>query len=266
MSTNLFTKRLGIQTEAAQITTHYDAPIEFRLYLLQLMKNYEPSLKKVRNIVSFITRIAEDPNQWGENSFMEDEIRNMLLNAPWNRIYDLVEYFYSQKGIKQNSDFEADINDYFIEKGYGWKMKKGIIKFRGEGSFEQNIQEVSQELKKKHQQTSHREISLAISDISKRPDPDITGAIQHSMAALECLSREVTGDRNSTLGKLVNDNKTLFPQPLGDVVTKLYGFSSEQGRHLKEGKSPQFDEAKLCVNLSAALCIYIARKLTNSND
>ena len=44
------------------------------------------------------------------------------------------------------------------------------------------------------------EMREALRDISRRPEPDITGAIQHAMAALEATAREATGQSNPTLG------------------------------------------------------------------
>ena len=37
-------------------------------------------------------------------------------------------------------------------------------------------------------------------------------------------------------------------------------FASEQGRHLKEGGEPNYEEAELVVHLSASLCAYLAKK------
>ena len=42
------------------------------------------------------------------------------------------------------------------------------------------------------------EIHEALKDISRRPTPDRTGAIQHSIAAMECTAREVAGEPNLT--------------------------------------------------------------------
>ena len=57
-------------------------------------------------------------------------------------------------------------------------------------------------------------------DLSRRPNPDITGAIQHAMAALECIARTVCGDGSSTLGALLKRNPDLIPKPLNEAVEK----------------------------------------------
>ena len=40
----------------------------------------------------------------------------------------------------------------------------------------------------------------------------------------------------------------------------FWGFSSEQGRHLREGRPPKIDEAELLVHLSASICLYLSKK------
>ena len=90
-----FTERMGIEIPEPKIVVRNDAPADFRLYLLQLMLRYE-GLKKVRTCVCFVTKEAEDRNNWAENDFMKSEVQSILENCPWYRIYDIIESFYQQ--------------------------------------------------------------------------------------------------------------------------------------------------------------------------
>lgn len=254
-----FTDRMGIEIPGSEITIRNDAPITFRNYLFQLMREYEKSLKKIRSYVCFVTKEAEDPNNWGENDFMMEEIRSVLESCPWNRIYDIIEYFY-EKLHDNKADFEKVVNEYFVEKGIGWKLINGIIETRGEEAFEQKIVEAVDVLGEVELATSQNEIHKALKDMSNRPEPDITGSVQHSVAALECLCREITGDKKATLGKLINDNPNIVPKPLDNVIRELFGFASEQGRHLREGGAPDYEEAELVVHLCASFCTYLTKK------
>ena len=254
-----FTERLGIDVPESPITIRNDAPSAFRNYLFQLMQKYEHSLKKIRSYVCLVTKEAEDPGNWAENDFMKSEIQSIIDYCPWYRVYDIIEYFY-EKLLANKQEFEKDINDYFVEKGIGWKLTNGIIETRGDGVFEQKIVEVTDILDKAKLNTSRNEIFEALKDLSTRPNPDITGSIQHSVAALECLCREITGDKQATLGKLIHNNSDIVPKPLNNVIKEIFGFASEQGRHLREGSIPNYEEAELVVYLSASLCTYITKK------
>lgn len=250
---------MEIDIPKAPITVRNDAPLAFRNYLFQLMRNYEKSLKKIRSYVCFITKEAEDPNNWGENDFMKSEIQSIIENCPWYRIYDIIEYFYMNLSLNKDR-FEKNINDYFVEKGFGWKLINGNIEIRGEDAFEQKITEAIEVLKVAKLITSQNEIREALKDMSKRPTPDITGSVQHSVAALECLCREVIKDSKATLGKLINDNPNIVPKPLDNVIKGIFGFASEQGRHLREGGAPKYEEAELVVHLCASICVYLTKK------
>lgn len=61
--------------------------------------------------------------------------------------------------------------------------------------------------------------------------------------------REVTGDTKSTLGDLMKKFPKVIPCPLDQAVTKIWGLTSEQGRHLREGQAPEYLEAELVVRL-----------------
>ena len=247
----LFTNRMGINVSNAEITIRNDAPAFLRNFLLVIMKQYGMGLKKLRDIVCFATKEAPDPNNWGENDFMNSEIQSIIDNCSWYRVYDIIELFYQRLNFQQKDQFENEINNYFYEKGIGWKIKGGQIETRGDEIFETDLKDVEETLADRKLYTSQVEIKEAIADLSRRPDPEITGAVQHSLAALECVCREVSGDKKATLGSLIKSHPNIVPPPLNVAVEKIWGFSSEQGRHLQEGRVPDYDEAEL---LSPLVC------------
>ena len=107
-------------------------------------------------------------------------------------------------------------------------------------------------------QTAASELREATVDLSRQP-PDLTGAVQHSLAALECVAREHCSD-HATFGKLLQRYDGLFPKPLDKGIEMIWGFASEMGRHLQEGRTPKAEEAELLVGLATACCTYVARK------
>ena len=57
----------------------------------------------------------------------------------------------------------------------------------------------------------------------------------------------------------------LIPFPLDQAVTKIWGFTSEQGRHLREGEAPEYLEAELVVEVTSAIATYLGKKLSGTN-
>lgn len=255
-----FSKRIGIHAIAAEIAIRYDAPEDFRKYLFFVMQKYGYGLKKLREIVCLAAKLAPDSNNWGENDYMKSEIEEKIVSCFWPYIYDLIESFYDILNDSGKKDFSEEINDYFLVHGIGWKLSEGVIEYRGEDIFENDLKLVQEKLKERHLTDSNREIAEAIKDMSRMPDPDVTGAIQHSIAALECVCRNISGDEKDTLGELIKKHPQIVPAPLNEAISKIWGFSSEQGRHLREGRTPNIEEAELMVHLSASICLYLSRK------
>jgi hypothetical protein len=80
------------------------------------------------------------------------------------------------------------------------------------------------------------------------------------MASLECVARQLTGDHQATLGKIMNDNRMLISPPLDQAVIKTWAYASEFGRHLQEGREPSFEDAELVVGLCASVSNYLIKK------
>ncbi|MCY9801052.1 hypothetical protein OTJ42_21695 [Citrobacter braakii] len=111
--------------------------------------------------------------------------------------------------------------------------------------------------------TAAYEQHKALQDLSCTPQLEISGAIQHAMAALECVARDVIGNKD-TQGQLIQRNPGLFPKPVDQIVEKAWTYSSNFGRHLIEKKFPEFEEAELMLGVSGVLCRYLARRTGNS--
>jgi len=118
-------------------------------------------------------------------------------------------------------------------------------------------------LKEAGKHTAASELREATADLLTNP-PDLTGAVQHALAALECVARETSGD-HATFGKLLERYPDLFPKPLDKGIEKVWGFASEMGRHLQEGRTPKKEEAELLVGMATACCTYLVRKIGAPN-
>jgi len=79
------------------------------------------------------------------------------------------------------------------------------------------------------------------------------------MAALECVARDIDGS-SETLGKIIKQLN--MPAPLDGSLHQLWGFASQQGRHIQEGREPSFEEAELVVTIASAVSVYLLRRRT----
>lgn len=263
-----FAKRFGYSLKEKEITIRDAAPEGLRSYILEVMYDlgYLPSV--LRTIVCRVLKVAPDvQGNWSERPNIDYEVRDHLNNCEWFFVYDVIEAFYAKlRNTDERTKFEDEINDYFKMNGIDWKLTNGIVQVRGDEVFEKSVSKVTGILDAAKLQTAKSEIKEALIDLSRRPHPDLTGAIQHSLASLECVVREVTGDKNSTLGDLMKKFPGVIPPPLDQAVTKIWGFTSEQGRHLREGREPQHLETELVVEVTAAISGYLGKRLGGSGS
>jgi hypothetical protein len=112
-------------------------------------------------------------------------------------------------------------------------------------------------------QASLRELREAHSDLSKRPEPDLTGVVQHCMAALECTATLIAGMDGGTLGDVLKGRKLNLQSPLSEMLEKAWGFASDRGRHVKEGKPISYPDAELVLNLCDGMIVYLLRCFLN---
>lgn len=267
-----FSKRHGFRTSNPPITVREDAPEFLRSILPSLAYREGVGSSALRHLICGILRVAPDRNNWSEPN-VDAENEGNLRTCEWYRVYDIAEAIYARiaetsgdpflSGLKGSAKrFESKLNEEFMEGGIGWRMVAGKIQTRGEEGFESTVRNAAASLELKGWAVAANEIREALTDLSRRPKADKTGAIHHGMNALECAAREVSRDPKPTLGELMKryKEKLGIPPPLDGAVEKLWGYASQFGRHVREGAEPSRDDTELMVSICAALCTYLARR------
>lgn len=264
-----FSEREGLRPSNAEITVRHDAPPNLRYAVVAIAGELGLRYSNIREVICHTLRVRPDSYNWSEIPNIRDEVYGLLEGCEWYKVYDIAEalqdsvcpqhsYHWHNDECKQ---FEKKLNQVFYEKGIGWKMKEGKIVFRGANIFEETIEEVTKVLDTSDHQRALREMREALRDISRRPDPDITGAIQHACAGLEATARYVLNEPDKTLGALVS--QLPLPEPLEIAVDKLWGYASQNARHMDESKSVDVNitDAELLVNVAGAVCIYLVKRI-----
>lgn len=260
-----FSKRRGLfSIKEKEITIREDAPEGLRGFIKMVFYDLNKNPSDLREIVCRVLKTPPDRDNWSEFPNIDYEISELLENCDWYKIYDIIETIIQKLKNQDKETFISEINEYFIENGIGWKIENDQIERRGDEVFETAVKTVVSVLDTANLQTAKTEIREALTGLSRRPTPDITGAIQHSLACLECVTREITGDKKSTLGDLMKKFPNAIPTPLDQAVTKIWGYTSEQGRHLREGQTPEYLEAELVVEVTAAISTYLGKKIVNN--
>jgi AbiJ N-terminal domain 4 len=260
-----FSKRFGFTTEAP-ITVRTDAPPDFRRAVISLGSHYMLGGTEMARVVRQVLahhRLRSDYFLTNDTRKIED----LVEQCAWYRIYEVAEAIYTNLKrdpsallLRKAERFEAEINDYCRAHGIGWRMVAGRFEARGPEVQDFLEKRVENNLRIAKKNTSAEELRKAIEDLSRRPRPDVTGAVQHVGAALECLARDVCGDPKLSLGDIIKEHPSLFPGPYRKIAEGIWGIVSNKGRHLREGGEPTFDEAMVLVGLVSAMCTYLLRE------
>lgn len=262
-----FSERYGLDPVDVEITIRNDAPRDLRDAVVSIAYecNFRP--KTLRTLVCRVLRVREDQSNWSEYPNIDGEVRQHLDACVWYDVYNIIEAIYMDLAgpgsVMRRSEFvmkfSSEINRFFQMKGIGWQLVEGQVLVRGHESFEQQLDSAEELLSETKRTIAACELREARLDLSRRPRADITGAIQHAVAALECVARDVSDD-DATLGSLLKRNPGLVPKPLDKAVHGIWGYASERGRHLQEGNAPEFAEAELLVATAAAVVSYLLRE------
>ncbi len=261
--TERFSDRQGYRPPDAEITIREDAPHPLRHAILQIAKGLGMGPKQLREKVCEVLLVTpdyggnwSDPNVWRE-------VQWEIENCDWYKVYDIAEKFYEALNFYDREKFSDRLNQFFREKGIGWEMQEGQIVLRGE-AFSEPTKKAISTLNETGRTNAAQEIQEAIQDISRRPQPDITGAIQHAMAGLEATARDLTGQPNDTLGKLIP--KIGLPKPLDAAVEKMWGYASNHARHIQEGQVANRSDAELVVSVACAVCTFLVKRNEERNS
>jgi hypothetical protein len=254
---------MGYRSVADEIVVREDAPLGLRKAVLLIAEECGLRGKELRNSVARSLRV-EPSDVWMHREARAEAV-TLVEECPWPKVYDLCEHLYADFQRRHEhpkaEQFAQELRGYFDEHGIGWTLEDGEIRVKGDDAFERSVRGTAAVLASHGRATAASEMTQAIGDLSRRPTPDLTGAVHHAMAALEAVVRDVTGDTKPTLGELMNRYRDLIPKPLNDVVSKAWGYASERGgRHGREGDEVSYEEAELLVGLSGAVTAYLSRK------
>lgn len=262
-----FSRRNRYSGIGKEITVREDAPEGLRFAVLEIARELGSGPSSLRNIVCRVLRVRPDPGNWSEYPNVWGEVQDLVYSCDWFKVYDIIEALHAsmtendeKRGEDDAETFAAELNSYFVEEGIGWQLVDGQIVTRGTEAFERVVTDADKALKESGRPTAASHIYEALQDLSRRPKADLPGAIYHGMGALEAVARDLSGDTKATLGETLKRSPGLVPKPLDSALSLVWGYASNEARHVEEGREPSREEAELIVGLAAVVATYLTKK------
>jgi hypothetical protein len=267
-----FSERYPHEEPDVPVTVRDDAPAALREALPQMVP-LEWSTQ--RSIVCDILLRRPDPNNWSEWPNVAYEVTGLIDDCPWWHVYDIAEAYWQQLGqpsrgawtarpsdqpTEKQDTFVGKLNGLFRRHGIGWEMTSaGKIEMRGGPLASPSIADACRLVSDAGWPNTLRELEQARADLGRRPEPDVTGVVQHGSAALESVVRQITGSAQSLGQAAKRLDYSQYPPVLRDVLetvlNKLYGYASSDrggGRHGSE--TIQIDRADAALFLGMVSC------------
>lgn len=208
-----------------------------------------------------------------------DMIHNVIMNAPYNEVLDMVwvicnwfsKCYYSYLLQIKIYTYDA-INELFEKEYVGYRFVDGKIV---QITDKNEISDIETACKNPFD-GCRTHIQKAVGFLADREKKDYKNCIKESISAVESICQIITKDDKATLGqalKLLKDEGLNIHSALESAFSKLYGYTSDEGgiRHC-EGmfeSNVTFEEAKfMLVSCSAFVNYLIAEygKLGGKND
>jgi hypothetical protein len=267
-------KRHQPESPERPITIREDAPGWLRDTVIRIayLAGLQPS--ELREVVCDLVLTAPDYSNTIEYPGMYSELSIKIRFAEWFQFYDFVEIIYRllQKGADgmpsgsgqemrrwSPEEFARKLNDEFRRSGIGWQLVDGRIELRGGELVVPPVDPLVELFRRResNEAAAERELGEALDDLSKSPDPNIAGAIQHAMVALEAMAPCAPENFKPTLAVFVTKDPGSFSIPTAEMMRRLFIFATVQSAQFREGRTPGAVEAELFVGAVGTLVSYV---------
>ncbi len=215
-----------------------------------------------QDVFSFCNHLKEGyVYKWDD--FYTTNIENVLNNASYNEVLDLLEYicnWLSAKTYSCSEQFQKSFNSLFQQEYVGYRFVSGqIVPI----TDELEIREIEQACKTPFD-GARAQLQKALGFLSNRENPDYKNCVKESISAVEATCRIITEKDSATLGealKLLAKHGLKLHPCLNSGIDKLYSYACDQGgvRHAEhEAESiVTFEEAKFMMVTCSAIVNYL---------
>lgn len=215
-----------------------------------------------QDVFSFCNHLKEGyVYKWDD--FYTTNIENVLNNASYNEVLDLLEYicnWLSAKTYSCSEQFQKSFNSLFQQEYVGYRFVSGqIVPI----TDELEIREIEQACKTPFD-GARTQLQKALGFLSDRENPDYKNCVKESISAVEATCRIITEKDSATLGealKLLAKHGLKLHPCLNSGIDKLYSYACDQGgvRHAEhEAESiVTFEEAKFMMVTCSAIVNYL---------
>jgi len=191
-----------------------------------------------------------------------EEIRSFYFEAPWNRVYDFIEFILIICEDPKFPQLRNYLNIILERELAGFR----VIEDRFVPITDQNeIEEVAEAIAESPYAGARAHLRQALEHMSNREAPDHRNSIKESISAVESAAREITGNPKATLGDALREIEKSGEMhgALKAGFSAIYGYTSDADgiRHgMIEVADVSMADAKYFLVACAAFVNYLVAK------
>ncbi|MCY4557699.1 MAG: hypothetical protein OXF79_15215 [Chloroflexi bacterium] len=200
------------------------------------------------------------PERYDSGARYDWKARDLLADAPWQSVYDLVERCWPVLGFLHKEHFERRVNEYLREEQVGWVFANGKWSRVGDEIGEENLQKAAEACEEVGAPDARIDIMNAWKLCNELGEGYEKDAVVAATRALERIVQDRTNQPSTNLNRIKWQGPNIPHEKLRGVINTLYSYSSEQARHAHEEASITAGDAHLVVSISAILIVYLTEK------
>lgn len=191
-----------------------------------------------------------------------DDIHNVIINAPYNEVLDIIWYISNWLNIQMKKYFPIFceiINNAFETECVGYRFVSGKIVEITDSTEIDAIEEAANS----QFDGCRNHINNAIGFLADRDKKDYKNCVKESISAVESICKVITQNDHATLGDALKEleKKRGLKGPLKAAFEKLYSYTNDKGgvRHA-DGlfvSEVDFEEAKFMLVSCSAFVNYL---------
>lgn len=153
-------------------------------------------------------------------------IRRWYLGAPWNKVYDFLEFILKPE-IGLPDSLTPALNTALVKGGAGYRIVSGIVV---EIVSDSEVQMLQEALEDESMGPVGAHLKRALQLLADRENPDYRNSIKESISAVESMAKIVVNNPKATLGAALKalEKKGQMHSALKDGFLKLYGYTSDE--------------------------------------
>jgi hypothetical protein len=154
-----------------------------------------------------------------------DTIRTYFFQAPWNEVYDFLEFVVKVRD-KSTPRLAEFLNNMLVRELSAYRFIDGkAIDITGE----QEREMLEEALADTRFANVSAHLAQALALLADRKNPDYRNSIKESVSAVEAIARVVSGNPKATLGEALKvlEKRGALHSALKDGFTKLYGYTND---------------------------------------